>query len=160
MSASKSLPRIIPVKVFEGTDDERTVEVQKLPLGRAAQLALAFRSLPEKIRTMSSNPKVRELFDQADDTPLDQLALQLVEYLPDILEVATDAFIDILVVGTGIGRDELEQVGLDEASDLFLAVLTVNDLKRIQDNVKNALSRLGINRQALQVAQTTSTSKT
>lgn len=145
MAASKSLPRVIPVTIFEGTEDERVVDVRKLPLGRASRLAIAFRSLPQKAKTLWDNPEVQRLIKHGeDDLPLQQFAMQLVQYLPEVLEVAADAVIDILAVGTGLERKVLEEVGLDEASDLFLAIITVNDLGRIQRNIKAAVSRLGI----------------
>lgn len=146
MSEAKSLPRSIPVAIHVGTDRERVVNVEKLPLGRAAQLGLAFRGIPAKIQELRQREGLRELFAQEgiDELPLTELAMKLVEYLPDVLAVAADAIIDILVAGTGIERAELEQVGLDEATELLAAVITVNNLEAIQRNVKNALSRLGI----------------
>jgi len=145
MSASKSLPKSVAVTIFEGTDQERVVQVNKLKLGRAAQLALAFQSLPERLKGIVEMPEIQELFgSQNDDVSLTEIAAQLLRFLPDVLAVASDSVIGILAVGTGLDREELEEVGLDEGLALLEAVLTVNDLNRIQQTTKNVLGRLGI----------------
>lgn len=145
MAASKSLPRSIEVVIYEGTEDERKVKVSKLPLGRASQLTLSLQRVPQQIKALIQQPEIQELFANVDDeTPLAQLAVDLIQYLPHVLSTATDVVIDILAVGTELEREEIEQVGLDEATDLLLAVFTVNDLGRIQANLKNLAGRLGL----------------
>lgn len=164
MSAEASLPKVFPVTIFEGTEQERVVEVRKLALGKSAQLALAFRGLPKRIQELSQNPEIKEVFSKSDETPLEEIALQLIQFLPEILEVAADGIMEVLSVGTGISLEEIQEVGLDEASELFLAIVTVNNLRRISENVKNALGRLGIDLKGMMMNQTpeiqTSGSKT
>jgi len=145
MSAAKSLPRSVPVVIHVGTENERTVNVEKLPLGRAAALGLAFRGTPAKLQQLQEHEGLRELFSQqgVEDMPLTELAVRMVEFLPDILAVAADVVIDILAVGTGLEREELEQVGLDEAAELLAAVISVNNIGAIQKNLKNVARSLG-----------------
>src|SRR5690606_13402935 len=81
---------------------------------------------------------------QNDDVSLTEIAAQLLRFLPDVLAVASDSVIGILAVGTGLDREELEEVGLDEGLALLEAALTVNDLNRIQQTTTDVLGRLGI----------------
>jgi len=164
MSEFKSLPRQIPVvlhagvteadvKAGEATYSERTVKVRKLPLGQAAFLGVAFRSLVNKLNDFREHEGLKDLFaadkDKTDilDMPLHELALQLVGVLPDLMEVAAEGIIEILAVGSGVEPEELREIGLDEASELFLAIVTVNNLEAVQKNLKNALRRLGLRSQ-------------
>lgn len=159
MSESKSLPRVMPVAIHVGVTEEhvdageatyaeRTVNVRKLPLGKAAQLGLAFRSVPAKIKELREGGELAEFFanEKIDNLPLQDVALELVNFLPEVLSSAADIIIDILAVGTEIEPEELREVGLDEATELFVAVVTVNNLNAVQANVKNALRILGITR--------------
>lgn len=146
MSEAKSLPRSIPVTILAGTDRERVVLVEKLPLGRAAQLGLAFKGVGAKIAELREDERLKELFANGsfDAMTIDQAALEVLNLLPELLEVAADLVIDILVAGTGLERAELEQIGLDEATELLAAVITVNNLSAIQANLKNVAERLGL----------------
>lgn len=160
MSEAKSLPHSIPVTILAGTDRERVVNVEKLPLGRAARLGVAFRAIGTKIADLREDDRLKDLFEHADfeSLPLDQAALKLLNVLPELIEVATDLVIDILVAGTGIERDEAEDLGLDEATELLAAILSVNNISAIQHNLKNVLTRLGLATTA--PAQETKTTRT
>ena len=50
--------------------------------------------------------------------------------------------LDVLEVGSGLDRDVLESLGLDEASEILLAILTVNNVNAVVQNVKNLRSLL------------------
>jgi|LSQX01.1.fsa_nt_gb hypothetical protein len=158
MSEVKSLPRTVPVVIHAGVTEadvkageakyaERTVKVRKLPLGQAASLGVAFKSLINKASDFREHDGLKGLLSQDSDImdlPLHELALQLVGVLPELMEVAADGVIEILSVGSGVEPEELREVGFDEASELFLAIVTVNNLEAVQRNLKNALGRLGL----------------
>lgn len=157
MNETRSLPNVIQVIVNAGTPDEKIVEVRKLPLGRAAQLGIVIRRLIKKITELQEREGIKELLasGQMDDLPLTEVVLRIMDYIPEVLEVAADVFIDLLHVGTGLSRKELEEkIGLDDAAALFAAVVTVNNLEAIQNHVKNALTRLGLTKQAAPVQET------
>src|SRR5690625_1081093 len=170
MSAEESLPRVMPVAIHVGVDQEhvdageakyveRTVRVAKLPLGKAASLGLAFRSVVNKISEFRDHEALQGLFNPRGDgkeegtgkdlldLPMQELALELVNVLPELLHVAAEGVIEILAVGTGLESDELREVGLDEASELFLAIVAVNNLEAVQRNLKNVLGRLGLRKE-------------
>jgi len=158
MSEVKSLPRTVPVVIHAGVTEadvkageakyaERTVKVRKLPLGQAASLGVAFKSLINKASDFREHDGLKGLLSQDSDImdlPLHELALQLVGVLPELMEIAADGVIEILSVGSGVEPEELREVGFDEASELFLAIVTVNNLEAVQRNLKNALGRLGL----------------
>jgi len=146
MSEAKSLPRSISVTILAGTDRERVVQVEKLPLGKAATLGLAFKRIGEKFADLRDDERLKGLLagEDFDKLPLDQAALRVLEFLPEIIEVAVDLVIDILIAGTDVTREEAEQLGLDEATMLLAAILEVNNLNAIQENLKNVMERLGL----------------
>lgn len=156
MSEAKSLPRSIPVRILVGTDRERVVQVEKLPLGKAAALGLAFKQIGERIAELREDERLKELFANGkfDSMTLDQAALELLKFLPELLDVAADLVIGVLAAGTGLEREELEQLGLDEATELLAAILTVNNLEAVQQNLKNVLERLGLKLKAPAPVQT------
>lgn len=143
MAVEKSLPRSINVKVFYD-GKLQTVKIEKLPLGRAAKLAGVFKSLPKRIKALQENEKVREAWEKAAEGEVGvvQVGLQIVEILPELLEASAEAVLDVLEVGSGLDRDVLESLGLDEASEILLAILTVNNVNAVVQNVKNLQSLL------------------
>ena len=154
MSTTKGLPSAKYVRVFEGTENERTITVPKLKLGRAAQLVAAFQRLPETIMSLAENPEIAAVFKQAnDDTPITEIARRLLRFLPDIIVQAQDVVIEILSIGTDLSRDEVAELGLDEATEILGAILEVNNLERIRENLKNIGRRLGLNLTNLRIPQ-------
>lgn len=146
-SASKSLPRSIPVVLYKGTEKEKVVHVAKLPLGKAAALGEVLGTIPAKIQQLRENERIRAFVENIDleNMPVTELALKLMDFLPEIFAAATDTIIELLVVGTGLDREELEnEVGLDEAAELLAAVLTVNNIEALGKYLKAALLQLGI----------------
>lgn len=146
-SASKSLPRSIPVVLYKGTEKEKVVHVAKVPLGKAAALGEVLGTIPAKIQQLRENERIRAFLENTDldNMPLTDLALKLLEFLPELLAAAADTIIELLVVGTGLDREELEnEVGLDEAAELLAAVLTVNNVESLGKYLKAAIQQLGI----------------
>jgi len=162
---SKSLPRSVNVTIFEGTDDERSIQVPKLKLGKAAQLIAAFQRLPERAISLTDNPEIAEIVrsymsGESNDTPVSEVAKVVLSHLPSIIGEAQDTVIEILSIGTGLSHDEVADVSFDEATELLLAILEVNNLERIQENLKNVMRRLGLNRFKLPQATPTIGSST
>lgn len=156
MSELTSLSRSIPVTIHAGTDRERVVHVDKLPLGRAARLGLAFKGIGVKLAELREDERFKDLLgsDKLDQMTLDQAAIEVINLLPELLDVAADLVIDILEAGTGLSREEIEEIALDEATELLVAIVTVNNLSAIQENLKNVMRRLGLTPKAPAPAQT------
>lgn len=146
MGESKSLPRRLPFRYYEQDDNEVIHEVRKLPLGRSAELSRAFKELPSAIKGLMEGDETKVLFgDESQDMDLVDMAVLIANNLGSLLEVAQDAIIEILQVGSGLDRQVIEGLGLDEASELFLLIVKVNNLSAMQANLKNAMSLLSPN---------------
>lgn len=104
--------------------DERTVTVKKLPLGRYAELLKAVKELPKHIQGL----------DSLDNT-------QIMAKLPELIAGAFPDFIKIITIATDLEEKEVEQLGLDEATRLVLAISEVNNYQEVYKNIKKALAR-------------------
>lgn len=143
MSAKKSLPRKIEFRYFDQEDAEQVHEVRKLPLGRSAELINAFNDLPKVLQGLMKNEDTQALFaSDVNDMGLVDIAVLIGNNLGSIMAVALDAIIDILHVGSGLANEVIRSLGLDEASELFLAIVTVNNLGAMQANLKNGMTLL------------------
>lgn len=143
MAASKSLPRRIAFNYYDENDQEVTHDIRKLPLGRAVELSEAFSELPKAIKHLAEGDDTRALFG-ADVQNMDLLdmAVLIGNNLGQLLQIAQDAIVNILAVGSNLERSTIEQLGLDEASDLFYKIIQVNNLGAVQQNLKNGISLL------------------
>ncbi len=143
MSAKKSLPRKMDFVYFDENDNEVLHEVRKLPLGRSAELAEAFNEFPKVLKGLMEGEETQALFDEnVKDMDMVDMAVLIGNNLGSIMAVALDAVINILHVGSGLEKKVIESLGLDEASELFLAIVTVNNLGAMQANVKNGMTLL------------------
>lgn len=143
---AKTLSRVKKVDitiVIESDDDIeeriRTIKVKKAPLGKWKQLTdnvkVLFDLLPEVLEKEGiKNPQ--EYMMQMNEK-------EILSYLPDMFRVATDEVIDILSLGTGVKVETLEnKVGIDEAIELFEAVIEVNNLIKVVEKGKNLMKLL------------------
>jgi len=135
-SKTKGLPAVKDVSILVGTEEEQVVAVKKLPLGRAVELSHVIESIPARLQEITDNSKVQEFLKGAD---LDKMGAAefgtvLVEFLPTLINIALDLVIELLAVGTGLEEDLLEQIGLDEATELLVAIFEVNNIQAIWGN--------------------------
>lgn len=143
---AKTLSRIKKVDIttiIESNGDieerTRTIKVKKAPLGKWKQLTdnvkVLFDLLPEVLEEKGiENPQ--EYMMQMSEK-------EIISYLPDMFRVATDEVIDILSLGTGVDVKTLEnEVGIDEAVELFEAVIEVNNLVKVVEKGKNLMKLL------------------
>lgn len=136
-----SFVKEVPVYVYNTeTDDYETqvIKVRKLPLGEAAKLGQVLDSVPEQLKALQENTQVRELLGGAnlDEMDATTVGATIVELLPTLLNVATELILEILAVGSGAKRELLEQIGLDEATEILIAIFEVNNLQAIWGNVQ------------------------
>jgi len=143
---AKTLSRIKKVDITTVIDSDdgieektRTIKVKKAPLGKWKQLTdnvkVLFDLLPEVLEEKGiENPQ--EYMMQMSEK-------EIISYLPDMFRVATDEVIDILSLGTGVDVETLEnEVGIDEAVELFEAVVEVNNLVKVVEKGKNLMKLL------------------
>lgn len=140
MAKVKGLPTHIDVLVLAGTEEEQIIQVKKLPLGKAAELSLVLESLPKRLKDSpdGKGSKIQSFLERVDFDKVSaaEVGLALVELLPSLMSVAADFVIDFLAVGTSAPKELLEKIGLDEATELLVAIFEVNNIQAIWGNVQ------------------------
>lgn len=104
--------------------ENKTIEIKKLPIGKYSELLNAVQTLPNQIQDLGS-------FDNAT----------VISKLPQLIAGATPDFVNIVTIATELEKEEVEQLGLDEFVDIILAIIEVNNYKKVFDKVKKALAR-------------------
>lgn len=136
VSKTKGLPAVKNVPILVGTEEEQVVAVKKLPLGRAVELSNVIENIPVRLKEFADNPKVQEFKEGFDPDKMEatEFSTTLVEFIPVLINIALDLVIELLAVGTGLEEDLLEQIGLDEATELLVAIFEVNNIQAIWGN--------------------------
>jgi len=101
--------------------DDREIVVEKLPLGKYSELLGAIKELPKHLQQ----------FQTADNN-------QLISVLPQLLSESLPDVIRIVAIATPLEEKEVEELGLDELSDIVIAVIEVNNYQKVYDNIKKA----------------------
>ncbi|MFW5916452.1 MAG: hypothetical protein ACOCTM_03160 [Bacteroidota bacterium] len=147
---AKTLSRIreVDITVIEKKEDGfeeqiMTVTVIKAPLGDYKRLSDCLKNLlnllPEVLaeKGLESKEEFENYFNQM--TTRDAIML-----LPDMMGAAFDEVIKLLSLGTDAEVEELkEKVGIDEAMELFEAIIEVNKLIKVVEKGKNLMNLLG-----------------
>ena len=98
---------------------DRTVEINKLPLGKYGQLLEALEQLPKELGNLSGVSKD-----------------ELVASLPKMIAKCLPEFLRVLNIATGLEEEYISALGLDEVVDIVLAVIDENNYKEIYDKIK------------------------
>lgn len=139
---SKTLPRIkvVEITIIDETGQEQVqrIPVKKAGLGKWKQINNAIKKLINMLPEFLETKGIEDL-----ETFIDSFSYtDLITMIPDILDMATDEFINLLAVGTGLKVEFLEEnVGIDEAVDLVEAIIQVNDIFRAVEKGKNLIPR-------------------
>lgn len=126
MSNEKALP-IVKEVVIGG----EVVKVSKLPLGKYAELLLALKKLPTSV--------LKDVQGINTDDNEESLV-----FLLGVFAEAWEQIVDIISIGSGLEKNRLmndPEIGLDGGIELFLAIYEVNNLAKVIQTVKNALTR-------------------
>lgn len=106
--------------------ENKELEVKKLPIIRYAEMLKAIKELPQHLGKL-------------DLQKLD--VEELIKQLPYLVGVALPDVIGILTIATDLEKEEVEQLGLDEITDVVVAVAEVNNYRNVFDKVKKALAQ-------------------
>lgn len=137
---AKTLSRIKTVNITiieEGKEKVEKIQVTKAALGKWKKLTDSigklFELLPEMLRAKGIEDPQKYL---------EQMGMQdLLLLIPDMLEVAADEMVSVLAIGTDLEVEYIEEkVGLDEAIDLFEAIIAVNNLIKVVEKGKNIMN--------------------
>lgn len=104
--------------------EDRSIEIAKLPLGKYAELLKAVKELPKHIKSLRN---------QDSET--------VIEILPNLIGESLPDFIDILTIATPLKKEEIEQMGIDEATKVILAIIEVNNFREVYSNIKKAVAQ-------------------
>ena len=139
-AAEKSLPKAVEVTL----DDGEVVKVEKLPLGRAAQLVIALKKLFRRLQEVAQgNAEIARALTGAGPLDIGKFAVQLIDALPDILEVAVEELASVLAVATGLPEKRVRSLGIAEIMALVEALVEVNKVSEIVAKGKNMAALLG-----------------
>jgi hypothetical protein len=95
--------------------NNKEYKIEKLALGRYADLLEALDKIPQKISGLDS---------LAED--------KILEVLPKMLGESFDEIVDIVSIGSGISKEELkEQFGLADVAKIVQAIFEVNEFKEL-----------------------------
>lgn len=100
--------------------EHKTIEVNKLPIGKYSELLKALDQLPKALGGL-------------DGFTNDEVVAKI----PAIIADSLPEFIKIVCIATPLTEEEVTNMGLDEAVDVVLAIIEVNNYKGIFDKVKN-----------------------
>lgn len=105
--------------------EDRVLVVRKLPLGRYAELLKALHNLPKHINGLDG---------LKNDQIIPKIPTILAESLPDVIAIFT--------IATDLKKEEVEAMGLDEATDVFLAIIEVNNYQAVFEKIKKTFGSL------------------
>lgn len=101
--------------------DNKTVTIEKMPLGKYAEVLTLINQLPEKIGGLE-NLTSDEIFKK----------------LPSIIATSLPEVVNILSVATGLTVEAVNALGLDEVVKLTVGVYEVNNYRDIIERIKKA----------------------
>lgn len=100
--------------------ENKTIEVKKLPLGKYAEL----------LKALDELPKVLSGLDGFTNS-------EMLEALPKIIAQSYPDFKKIFAIATPLKEEEIDELGLDEAVDIVIAIIEANNYKHIFEKIKN-----------------------
>ena len=128
MSKTLGRRKEITVEYIENNEQiEEVVTVEKAGLGRWKKVSDTLRNI------VNSLPTILEELDVEDKEEfLDNLSTQdIVAIIPEALGIVTEEIINLIAVGAELEKKYIEEkVGIDEATELVLAIIEVNKLAK------------------------------
>ena len=104
--------------------DGYSIDVEKLPLGKYADLLAAVQELPKHISGIGQISNEQFLL-----------------LLPKIISNCYPDIVRIFTVATPLAQEQIENLSLDEAVDVVLAIIEVNKYKAIAGKIKKVLGQ-------------------
>lgn len=100
------------------------IDIKPLPLGKYAELMKALDKLPEKFSS----------FAGVDNN-------QAIKLIPSLIADSLPEMTKILSIGSGMSEEEIINMNLEEATDLFLAIYKANNYSEIFNKVKKVFTQ-------------------
>lgn len=103
----------------------RQVTVSKLSLGKYAQVFMALKELPKQLS---------ELENFNNEQFIAKLPFLIGKSLPELAKITS--------IASGIPEKEItDELGLDDITEIWIAILEVNNIEKIVGNVKKIMAR-------------------
>jgi hypothetical protein len=143
---AKSISRVKEINIDvikNGEVEERKIVVSKAPLGNWKKLTDSIQKLMNLLPEVLEEEKGLESQEELEQY-FDQMIMQdILLLLPDMMEVAFDEVMNLLALGSDKDSKFMEKyVGMDEAIDIFEAIVEVNNLVKVAEKGKNLLNLL------------------
>src|SRR5690242_18678723 len=107
--------------------DDKTFEVEKLPIGGYVDLIKAVQKLPKHLIKAQNLDKDK-----------------ILEMLPELLADSLPDLIGVIAAGVRMSEDEVSKLGLNEVIKLVEAFLTVNKFDEVVSSIKKAIAHPAI----------------
>lgn len=120
----------------------RKVVIKKTPLGK-------WKELTEIIDTIITGPLPKILkqkgIEDIDAYIADMEPMDLLKLIPDIMAFAIDEVAKLIQAGTGLDKEFIEKhVGPEDALNIIMAIIEVNNISMVAEKGKNVFSLLGL----------------
>ena len=145
---AKTLERIKTVSItniVEGQEKVDKITIVKAGLGKWKKLTDSIKKLFELLPEILEKKGIEDTEKYIEKMGMQDLLL----LLPDMLEVAAEEIINILALGADTEPKYIEKhVGLDEAIEIFEAIIEVNKLVKVVEKGKNLMALWGAGQRA------------
>lgn len=101
----------------------KEIDIKPLPLGKYAEIMKAFDKLPSHFNSLSG---------ASNDEAIKRVPILIADSLPEVTK--------ILSIGSGLSDEEIINLNLEEATDLFLAIYQANNYSNIFTKIKKAFA--------------------
>ena len=103
-------------------DDGQIVIIDKLPIGKYAELLSSMQELPKKF----------DLFIDVEKS-------KMIEILPKIIGESLPEVLKIIDIATPLEPDEIDKLGLSEVVDILIGIALANNYSKVFDQIKKAM---------------------
>jgi hypothetical protein len=106
--------------------EEKQIEISRLPVFEYAELLRLLKELPKYLDTLSNQPPT-----------------SIIQQLPELISTSLPDVIAIVVFATQkqVSKEEVEQMGLNDLTNIVLGIIEVNDYTKIFDRLKKVMAR-------------------
>jgi hypothetical protein len=104
--------------------DNRTVTLSKLPIKRYTEVFDILDKIPKSIEQM------------------DQLSYdKILQTVPSLVKTALPEVLAVIVIGSGLKKEEVDELALDEIMKLLAGIIEVNKYADVMNEIKKVFAR-------------------
>lgn len=107
--------------------DDTTVPINKLPLGKYSDVLKALTELPKQF------DKFKSITSLSNNDFIAILPSLIGECMPDLIR--------IVKIATDLPEEKIQNLGIDEFTEIVIAIYTVNNYQAVYEKLKKLFSR-------------------